>query len=234
MLHISKHDEQLKLLKKSSWLPWVGKHFCDLPFEHRILFIGESHYLNEGTGEKEKYDQINMTRAVVNWMAINENYGKSQFFPNIPKLIWGNSNFNKSEIDKFWNHVAFYNFIQQPMVNISIRPTYAQLEIGRINFLEVIDILKPSVCIFLGVKAEYKLNEAIRTTQLKVIDDIHPNKKINNCWGRYGKFETEYKTTLKLIFVKHPSKFFTPQLWNNYLKKYIPGQMDWFNTLLDS
>jgi hypothetical protein len=226
------YDDQLLSLRNLKWLPWIGTNYAQNLPQNKILLIGESHYLGDNPNSKEDYENYNMTRLIVKDMAIDGNKGRSDFFPNTYKLLVTDKVYHDNNRHKFWNNVAFYNFIQTPMTNPKIRPQKHEIIEARLNFFDLLATLNPSVCIFLGLKAEQNLNESIKQAGYTVIEPIlWKEEQINRCYGRYGIIEIPEEKRVKLIFVRHPSQYFSFGQWNIFLQKYIPEQLIWLNQI---
>ncbi len=45
-------DKEFDKVENLTWYPWVGKDYVNS--ERKILIIGESHYLNEGSDDENK------------------------------------------------------------------------------------------------------------------------------------------------------------------------------------
>jgi hypothetical protein len=230
------YDEAFKQLKKLkeklAWLPWVGEHYSALPTENKVLLIGESHYLIDDPGSKTEHKSHNLTRRIVGSKGVDKK-GKSSFYANTQKMILGNGTLKKRERYVFWSRVAFYNFIQTPMNSISNRPEDEHKLTASDNFIDVIKILKPSVCIFLGLGAAEKLNETIDNSEYEFEKQIGGAKKVGKNTPRIGRIIAPDGQVIKLLFVKHPSSYFSPGSWNMFLAKNAPSQMKWFKSLVN-
>ncbi|WP_158642852.1 hypothetical protein [Mucilaginibacter ginsenosidivorax] len=225
--------KQLKELKKKlTWLPWVGEHYSVLPAENRVLLIGESHYLTDSAGSKAEHEKDNLTRRIVGSKGIDQK-GRSNFYINTQKLMLGNGTLQKRERYIFWSRLAFYNFIQTPMDSLKHRPTEEHMLIASDNFIDVIKVLKPSVCVFLGLGAAEKLNEVIHNSAYKFEREIGGAKKVGKNTPRIGRIIAPDGQVIKLLFVKHPSSYFSPGSWNLFLTKNAPSQMKWFKSLIN-
>lgn len=227
----STYDEQLLTLKNLKWLPWVGKHYAQNSNENKILLIGESHYLGDKPDAEKEYEKRNMTRLIVKDMGVDGNKYGSDFFINTYKLLLTDKEFDNAGRRRLWDNVVFYNFVQTPMRNKKTRPKKQEMVDARSNFMDLLTIFKPTVCIFLGLKAELGLNETIEKLGYKLIKPISWKDRINGCYGRYGRIESPDGNMIKLVFVRHPSQYFTYGLWNNFLQKYIIDQLNWLKQI---
>ena len=154
------HDPHLEKIQDLKWLPWIGIDY--FTSDERLLIVGESHYLlpeDNPYYEKNK-DEVNspekdFTRNVVQTFCID--HKKVQpMFDNLNRCLFGKRDMKKITLDMRkakWQQLAFYNFVQRPMENNQKRPTGEDLENGWKVFAELIKILQPTECIFIGVAA---------------------------------------------------------------------------------
>lgn len=130
--------------------PWVGHeygHNSNYIGGHKLLILGESHYTEkeEWIGRAEPQD----TKEVVRYLAIENRY---RFFTTLSKLVTGESReaWTDEANKKFWDSVAFYNFIPAYLPKGG-RPETALWEAGTEPFRQVIDTIKPETVIVCGI-----------------------------------------------------------------------------------
>lgn len=179
-------------------LPWVGKNYGK-EFK-KVLFVGESHYLPEGSTchlnsdiwymlEKNKLslDEVFYTTTRD---ALLINYKRNQ--------IWRDTSFVMKKVgisyfdenNNIYDHFAFYNFFQRPAQVEGDQLYVDKNDIVEANnvFQKILDVIKPQVVIFLSSKA---WNSCYK----KDISDIY------------------------FDFTAHPSSIW----WNRKAKKYCFG-----------
>jgi hypothetical protein len=212
----NKYDSEFETIHTLTWIPWVGTNY-DFEPEAQFLIVGESHYAqdNQGRFSEKHYNQMlsnrNETRKVVK-LAIAAD-GGWKFFKNASKAIMGTS---RSDISLLWSNVAFMNFIQKPMKTNSGRPSSQDYRDGWENFIEVIQVLKPTHCIFFGSSSAIHLSKEIQKHQKLSCEITLNHKKIGLYYGKKAVITVNnYKTSI--TFVKHPSSFFKWELWYDYL-----------------
>jgi len=105
------------------------------------------------------------------------------------------------------------------------RPTASDFLAGWKTFLKVIDILKPSLCIFVGVAASEFFNQAF--------DDlgIHHStmswgEVLNNVYKRSPVSISTSGSTTEILFVKHTSTYFSWEKWNKFLNYAAPDAIE--------
>lgn len=149
--------------------PWVGsKYWQNNMFGRRVLVLGESHYAGAEDQEPD------MTIKVVHRLAQNERH---PFFTKTAKLLLdldANTWLDDQRRTEVWEHVAFYNFVQQcPGDEPRLRPTIEMWEAATEPFLEVVADLKPQVVLVLGKELSHWIPELPATTTVCAVQ--HPS-----------------------------------------------------------
>lgn len=218
-------DEQFRKIDGLTWLPWVGKDYEKS--ERRILLIAESHYVKDDSEniEKAKQEWLNdetSTRQCVQECPI-EKWWHNNMYANLHKALFLEDDFNA---EKLWSHISFYDFVQRPMdYTIQERPVEKDFLSGWEVFCKVIDIIKPTDCIFIGVKASdtfvYSMN------QLKIEHSDIEYEKIDDV-KTYGRTFSMPKGNQNILMaaIQHTSSFFSPPVWHDSLLKTMPKAMD--------
>lgn len=213
-------DSQFDKVANLVRYPWIGSGYASAP--KRVLIMGDSHYtIDEKTKEfcQEEYDRCisdkEYTRGIIGCEIGTP--GSWSFHKYLEKTFLDEANMN---VEAFWNKVASYNFIQEPMKSINEKPSHADCETAWKCFADVIQIIKPNVCIFFGLRNKKGINildEKNVKYSIKYFDT-----KVNNSWPMVGdlKFEDGYK--LPFYMIHHTSRFYSPQLWHDFLNKEIP------------
>ena len=218
----TQEDNNLESIPNLSWLPWVGSNY----FKNttRILIIGESQYAQGETVIQYKEDlaQVNgidFTRNAVLQTQIQNHY-KHAALDNLLKALLGDGSINK---EKLWKKIAFYNFVQRVMDYSSFngkkteQPTIADFDAGWKVFVEVVKILKPTDCVFIGVSAATSFERMMDQLNIKRTDRSSHNK-IGNTTPISATIEIEGHQT-NISFVRHSSAYFSPEDWQPFLKK---------------
>lgn len=218
-------EQLLDNLDGLSWIPWIGENFLAESLEQRILFVGESHYLNKPE-DLQQYSDKEMTRNIVKGMAIDGNGYGSPFFENIHKMIFSRSNLTADQKAAFWKNIGFYNFIQTPMSSKKGRPGKADFEEGWRVFYQLLTILKPTACIFLGITAGNYYRHGSKHKGQFVLKDYHwGDAYFGRARSIYLQLEKPIEQPIELYFVKHPSNYFSPEKCRNFLKSRNKGMM---------
>ena len=217
-----------------TWLPWVGKNFKKQ--KHKILIIAESHYSNEINPEKAKediakwLDEKNLTRDVVIECPINNEW-RNITFSNLHRAILGTTEFATF---KLWQEIAFYNFVQRPMQyrsDFRERPTFIDFLSGWKTFLTVIDILKPSLCIFVGVAASNSFNQAFDDLGI-FHSTMSWGGQLNNVYKRSPVAISTGGSKTEILFIKHTSTYFSWEQWNQFLNHEARDAIESLKTLV--
>jgi len=213
------------MLKNQLWKPWIGKNFNKQ--ETKILLIGESHYSQDSNGnfDKECYEEFindsETTQKIIQRLINGESW---RIFDNTYKFLFNNRKINVTD---FWEQFSFYNLIQRPMKTMKEKPSKTDFKQGIETSLEVINEMytKPDYVIFLGNSGRHYLKNSINNNEnYRLINE--KTEKIGRYFG--VKFTIENTKEIQLIFIKHPSSYFSWNKWNEFiikdnfkLKKYL-------------
>lgn len=182
----TEYDQNLKSIRHfelhPELLPYVGPHYNDL----RILLIGESHYIDDITdqniflewykkstkeifsGKDEEYQSWFNTREVITNFLCHRRSRAHTMFSNPGKVIQEILS-ESGEVcptdSAAFQCVAFFNFYQRP--NLTRGGSFCPIteieesEISQATEItkEIINILKPSIVIFLSKKAYYAFGQ---------------------------------------------------------------------------
>ncbi|HHT82529.1 MAG TPA: hypothetical protein GX003_03740 [Acholeplasmataceae bacterium] len=211
------YEELFNEVKGLTWLPWVGSNYN----ENRLLLVGESHYAQGDNGEEDLdcYNSFlrdkNATISIVEDVLDGSTWN---FFTNTHYALTGNDNVDR---EAFWKNVAFYNFIQRPMHTTGDRPSPSDYKTGWEVFFELLKVIKPTHCIFLGSGGSKYLWPLVeKNDDIEFIKDKCTieqwDKKIGRFFGKVAHLEFEDVST-DITFIRHPSAFFKKEEWHNYL-----------------
>lgn len=112
------------------------------------------------------------------------------------------------------------------------KPTKEQYQTAWRCFVKLLTILKPIDCIILGIRNEkysgYKLEE------LGIKDYINndfelENMNINSSTPRKRTIVFNDGYSLDFHIIHHPSQYYSPDLWYNFLKEQMPEAVNWLN-----
>ena len=204
------------------WYPWVGKNYQ--LNDKKILVVGESHYANNNEKDPAEQmcnvdhvaDDINFTRYIIYESRILKDYAPKTL-DNINRVLVGCNNF---EGKLLWNNIAFYNFIQRPMKTVDERPSWEDFLNGWRTFADVVKILKPTACIFIGNSAANFFNEAM-TALGEQHNKVIWTKFINRAWAKKAEIVIEGKY-IPVHFTRHAGRFFSWSVWHQYLEETLP------------
>lgn len=230
----SKFEEMMNRPDSLKWFPWIGKEYSKS--ERRVLIVGESHYLIDDKEHPEKTEKNkeeakrpDFTRNVIQTKCIDDKKKAQPTFDNLARCLFGNPKIEgvpKEERKKMrenkWKQLAFYNFVQTPMETNKKRPTTEDIQKGWKVFAELIKILNPTECIFIGFAAA---------------DNYNPNKcerkeKVGRYAARIFSVKLDEQTEIPCIAIKHTSQYFSWKSWRKFLKEKYPDMMQYLKYLL--
>ncbi len=224
-IQLSQHYDQeffeIKEQKLLTWYPWVGDDYLQSPDNAKLLVVGESHYNNK-SNQDSNINSTNecFTRKVIKKYVFSDN-DSNRTFDTLKKNLCKNPQISAKNL---WPKIAFYNFIQDQMHGLKKRPQAYQFLSSWKTFAKIVNILKPSACLFIGVTACNYLRQA----NIGDHTIIKPQEKINRTYPRNIslKIQNEESPT-KIILIKHCAKYFSPELWHSYLKKNMPNEIEY-------
>ena len=229
---LTQKDQPLSKIPNLSRLPWVGSEFSNA--ERRLLIVGESHYTMGKTKAEHEEDLLrhrnpDFTRKLIEETQIQNLY-KYHLLDNFWQALFQKQP-NKSEV---WKHVSFYNFVQRSMDYSSFdgekkeQPNSSDFKNGWAVFAEIVKILKPTDCIFLGLKASEGFGN-LKTDNKVTTFDYSYAPKIGNMTPLEGSVTID-EQMINVSFIQHCSSFFSPQSWNPFLQKRHPELIDFLLT----
>ena len=211
------YDAEFGKVHGLTWLPWVGQRFSERLPHHRLLVVGESHYFRGNTPEERQIDREGYKDSRSTRIMVAERGWGAKTWNTLPRLL-----FKTTDVDlsKFWADAAYYNFIQRPMdynqEGQPERPSPDNFAEGWKVFAEVVRILQPSQCLFIGVAAANSFN----------LGSISYSQQVGRTWARVAKLELA-GNTIELIFVQHLGKYFSWSQWHDYLQFQHANFMSW-------
>lgn len=212
-------NEFAKLLNTTQdglkWSPWVGDKYRQS--SNRILFILESAYKNESN--KTTIDHPDFERQSIYEVFIKRNF-YSCSFRNIRNFVQTLVPDIPSEVA--WRSFAYHNVIQRAMDYTKTpreKPTGEDYRSGCDCLKHIIEILRPTTCICMGVTLHGHL-------------DNHPSFKdnITRTKPEPGKIGRTYKRDIfdfrsttgntRMLFTTHPARCSsTIRPWAEYVRQ---------------
>mgnify|MGYP000480097725 FL=1 len=124
------------------------------------------------------------------------------------------------DVEGFWNKIASYNFIQEPMKGTHEVPSLADYETAWKCLADVVQIIKPDVCIFVGLRNDKGMNILDEKCVMYFIKTL--DEKINISYPKKGELHFANGNKLPFYMIHHTAQYYSPQLWYDFLNKEIP------------
>lgn len=203
--------------------PWIGSKYAGS--NYRILILGDSHYTIDKDKPKceDEYKRCNenkdYTREIVRCV-INDICEGKPTWTMFRNLINTFTSYTPEDVKHLWSKIAFYNFIQEPMKQINQVPTSEESRIGWRCFYDVVNILKPDFCLFIGIRSnrEIEMIQSLGGTYKITKDEV----KCNNTIPLIGEIETKEGNKTKFRIIKHTSSYYSPAAWYQYIYNKEP------------
>lgn len=221
-------DSSLAATPGLTWLPWIGRDYDQQSSPNRLMIICESHYTNEP-------DEVK-AREIIEKHHRSPNYTREIVQELGPDRDWENKTFNAlhktlfltdaPDREAFWADVCCYNFVQRMLwypPGDPERPTWEDFVQGWRVFLDLVTLLKPTHCLFVGIEAANHFNGFMAGQSLRFVP-VELTEQVSRTWGRRARLEIEGVTT-SLHFIQHSGKFFSWSGWYDYLQRHAPEMM---------
>lgn len=216
-----------------TWLPWVGSRYGSRPPGQRLLVVGESHYAKPSSPDQlakvlqDHIDYKPYTRDVVSECLVHQDW-PNRTLDTIPRLLFGTSSIDRERV---WSDTGYYNFVQRLMhynrEGQPERPTWDDFVQGWQVFADIVRILRPSHCVFIGVAAANSFDYAVKALGHSHTP-VQRTEYISRTQGRRATISLDGHTT-DLAFVQHLGKFFSWSQWHSYLRSHHPELMTWLD-----
>lgn len=214
--HLISYDKEFIKVNDLKWMPWIG---CNYP-KSELLLLGESFYED---GEEWLDDKLATRDFVSNQglCSFKPEFSKRPFFNVIEKTLLNQEKSNLIEREKFWTSTAFFNLVQRilPTRLDKDRPKTDDFDVGWKVALKVAEILRPKICIKLGIDGIGRLGHKMANDNQGWISDPKEFYKkphiINICKNNYH---------LKIIFINHPtgSYGYNYRYWASIISQTVP------------
>ena len=223
-------ENEYNFSDKVKFHPWVGdKYECGIKgFDEngiivygtkedpgkKILVLGESHYCAElADAISELTNKIikDLIDPDSEWEPYKNTYTKF-----IKSLTGHLDNLEFNDKKEAWEHLGFYNYVQEPMTGARISPTSEDFKNSEKAFWEILNELKPDLIIVWGTRLYNNLPQGGKqleyfTVQNKYGDDIYIE-----IWS----YEIDGKNT-PIIGINHPSSGFDTKFWYKVIKGFV-------------
>ena len=228
-LHTTAFDTSLDTIQRLTWLPWIGCHYAQRSPANRIMIVGESHYANE--------EDETEAREVIAQRTADRQYTREIVQELGPDRDWENKTYNAlhkalfltdaPNREAFWSDVCCYNFVQRMMwydPDDPERPTWEDFVEGWLVCLEIVALIKPAHCLFVGGSAANHFDGFMAGQSLPYTPVEHV-EKVGRTWGRRASVEVEGHTT-SIHFIQHSGKYFSWEAWHEYLLRQASEMMN--------
>ena len=180
--------------------PWVGDNYWR-GFEGgpRLLILGESHYDDDGP-DKSLTQQLTREYAEGKW--------RHRFWTMTMQVVTGR---DKSEIDRmrFWQSVAFYNFIQEFVGSRPrTRPSAEAWLSASHPFEAVLEALRPQALLVLGVALWDNLPKYGREG---------PMLRVGELWRESWLYPLPESSEVLATSINHPSSGIRWETWHPFV-----------------
>jgi hypothetical protein len=225
-------DVDFANIANRNYLPWIGKDYIKAPIN--LLIVGESHYLEKDNTYHEAFAQETWTREFIfqDGLRNEADYtGRPNILISNTEKLLRNAPVNEKFRNKLWCSVAYMNIIQTLLPSIKHRPQHVDKLNGRSVFLQVVKLIQPDYCLFLGVETcGYFSTNLTKENDVFVSSGITKFPKIQRVFPRTVILTDTLGKSIKVLFIKHPSSLFPifdPNLWLPFLDIEMGDYTTW-------
>lgn len=162
--------EQQLLAQGVKFLPWVGKYYeRGIGYDNdgnlcyggkKVLVLGESHYYAEAETEQDLIDGAknpNWTKGAINTLLHHPSgHTWPRTFHKFEHAIVGKP-LNEGARQEFWDHLAYYNYVQALVGGPRETPKAKDLEESTDPFFAVLEELRPDYIIAWGMRLYWNM-----------------------------------------------------------------------------
>ncbi|MFC4519106.1 hypothetical protein [Cupriavidus pinatubonensis] len=183
------------------------------------MVVGESVY-NWGEGFDARYGQADGLRQTHRRHALNYRRD-SPYVRNIERAIYRASEPSEEQKRGLWSTVAYHNLVLQPLGSIKHRPTYLQYLQGWKEFFELSHLMSIEQAIVYGLEAK-KIDALVEAIQFRgaSFKQIRVPAKVGRTRPRVVTVADDGRA-LKLLFIRHPSAFFSWRQWAPVIREHL-------------
>jgi hypothetical protein len=193
------------------WWPWVGSEYSHSTVKTMIL--GESVYRwGKGDAFDKRYALTSGLRVT------HENHAlkfdrPSRYVRNIERAIFQRRNPSDAQKQTLWSSVCYHNLVLEAMDSAKHRPEPHHFESGWDAAMDLFDLLSVEQCLVFGVESVGALRLAAGRSGLNCNVARHPTA-VGRFSAHSGSVDTANGHPVKLLFVRHPSSFFSWRKWS--------------------
>ena len=221
----STYDAQFKQIKNINWQPWIGANYDT----SKILLVADSHY-DDGCGWLDGNPLA--TKQFINNQGLQSDkpqFSKAKILREIEKAVMNVPNTSYEQRLSFWNGVSYFNLSPTLMPSPRVRPSDDDFDKGWLNFMEIVDIIKPKYIIKfayagIGPLGAY-LAHPQETWQGKNVKDFYKKPFVVNL---SHKNADQYK----IVFTHHPTgaRGYNYKKWAEQIHAEFPDLHTHFNS----
>ncbi|WP_313620114.1 hypothetical protein [Achromobacter sp.] len=186
--------------------------------------LGESVY-NWGEGFDARYQRTDGLRETHRRHALNYRRD-SPYVRNIERAVYRAPSPSEDQKRAFWSSVAYHNLVLEPLANIKRRPTYDQYLNGWREFFDLARLMAIDQGIVYGLESK-KVDALVQAIKLRgaAYTQIRLPAKVGRTQPRLISISDDGRA-LKLLFIRHPSAFFSWRRWAPVIREHFSSQFE--------
>ena len=203
--------------------PWVGKEYSIGINGKKIMVLGHNHYCSDKPSCQCCTEAAckKFTQRIIRGY-LEKPYYDSREDKNRWKLTYNNferafysRNLNDDERSVLWNHLLFYNLVQEAMPDPYAKPNQEQYANAIDPFRSILRDYKPNVILAWGDGA---YNHTPNDNGIE-IEPIEYDGVRCIGWRYLG-----YDNLIDMFKIRHPSRYFSYRKWNVIINKILNSE----------
>ncbi|CAG9183877.1 hypothetical protein CURE108131_19155 [Cupriavidus respiraculi] len=203
------------------WWPWIGSHFE--ASTTKTMIVGESVYRWQPESKvfEERYARPDGLRITHTNHALQFDR-VSPYVRNVERAIFRTARPSHDQKNSLWSSVAYHNLVLRPLASSHVRPSDEDYRTGWTELLDLCDLLDIGQCLVYGLESPKRQALKYVAAQRQMtcaIQKVGP--KIGSHQPRVARL-TMGDRQLKLLFIRHPSAFFSWKRWAPIVGDHLP------------
>lgn len=197
------------MIYKRITIPWIGKFYKKGINGKKLLALGESHHCDKASDFTPDIT-IEVIRDLFDPNSFHEPY-KNTFAKFINSLAGEKQNIQGKE--KWWDKIAFYNYIQKPIPKARQAPTSEDFKKSEEAFFDLLEQLRPTHIIAWGKRLFNNLPNCGKP--------LSPLKNHKGKDVRRWEYRLKDGTPINLIEISHPSSGYATYKWHGVITQFL-------------
>jgi hypothetical protein len=190
-------------------LPWYGPAYHDA--RQRLLLLGKAHY-----GVQPSEDSPEFTLELVR--KVRDGHVREPFFTKTAALVAAASEPPFQFTSEFWNRIAFFNYVPVTVGScVHDAPTPAMWRRGKSRLVELLEALKPTHVLSLGIE---------QWNHIRTLGSLKSEPVRHTKAGPIHVWRSDAMTMLATPIAHPTASFgFSPGDWEEHVRTFLSEEL---------